>query len=464
MSPRSAAVAAVALLACCSGEPPLPRFAHPLPGVSRRELLALLRQGDWGALETRFDALEAAARADIAREVDLPIAYDALSVDAPGVREGIGAWLVARPRSLNALLVRGLFLHAEGWRRRGADFSRETSAVQFAGMSASFEAAASDLRRVLDLDAERVEAWAALMTIASAQGDVGGCRRLAEEALRHRPASFRIRQVLQHCLQPRWGGSSFSMRVAARSAREHFAANPRLASLYGFADADRSDWESEEKRFEKALELANRALATGEAWQFYAARARALAGLGRHDEALHALGLALDLDPEAPQLLVDHAEQALATGDVRRAQGDFVLLRQVEPGHPDFRWLQGRLREAGALASEEGAAGEAPADVADWLAAARDACSLADADPAPCLALQNLLARAGRWDEVVEAWSGYLERTPDDTLALKARAAAAYRLGRAEEALADLGRGCSLGDADACRVQASVRAASRIPR
>ena len=464
MRPRPAAVVLLVLLASCSGEEPLPRFDHPLPSVTRREFLALLRARDWDALDARYDGLEAAARADIAREVDLPIAYRALSVDAPGVREGLEAWVEARPRSASARLTLGTFLEHEGWRRRGWDWARETTAEQFAGMHESFEAATRELRAALDLDPDRVEAWTALMRIAATEGDRRRLRELAEQALRRRPASFRVRRMLQANLLPRWGGSYLAMRLAARAARAHFAANPRLACLHGFADADRAEVASREERYQEGLELANRALATGEDWDFYDVRAKALAGLGRHEEAMHALGLALDLSPEEPRLLVDHAEQALASGDVRAAQADWLLLRQVDPGNEDFDWLARRLDEAGGLPAMAGAAAESGAGAGEPSVGAREACEQAVADPAPCLALQALLGQAERWEEVVAAWSAYLERNPDDALALKARAAAAYRLGQVSAALADLERGCALGDADACRVEASIRAATRSPR
>jgi tetratricopeptide (TPR) repeat protein len=61
-----------------------------------------------------------------------------------------------------------------------------------------------------------------------------------------------------------------------------------------------------------------------------------------------------------------------------------------------------------------------------------------------------LLARQRRWEEIIAAWTQYLERHPDDAMALLERAGTYKHHGDMERAFADLRRSCELGNTQAC--------------
>jgi tetratricopeptide (TPR) repeat protein len=61
-----------------------------------------------------------------------------------------------------------------------------------------------------------------------------------------------------------------------------------------------------------------------------------------------------------------------------------------------------------------------------------------------------LLARERRWEEIIQAWTQYLELHPDDDVALLERAGTWHHHGNDARALEDLERSCELGNAKAC--------------
>lgn len=61
-----------------------------------------------------------------------------------------------------------------------------------------------------------------------------------------------------------------------------------------------------------------------------------------------------------------------------------------------------------------------------------------------------LLARERRWEEIIQAWTQYLEVHPDDDVALLERAGTWHHHGNDARAVEDLERSCELGNAKAC--------------
>jgi tetratricopeptide (TPR) repeat protein len=66
--------------------------------------------------------------------------------------------------------------------------------------------------------------------------------------------------------------------------------------------------------------------------------------------------------------------------------------------------------------------------------------------------LDSLLMREQRWEEIIAAWTQYLERHPDDDVALLERAGARHHQGDETQAREDLERSCELGNSKACQI------------
>jgi tetratricopeptide (TPR) repeat protein len=75
--------------------------------------------------------------------------------------------------------------------------------------------------------------------------------------------------------------------------------------------------------------------------------------------------------------------------------------------------------------------------------------------------LDWLLAREGRWDQIIAMWTEYLARKPDDGVAWLERAGAARHKGEMTQAIADVRRACELGNERACTIVQSLPAQPR---
>jgi tetratricopeptide (TPR) repeat protein len=249
------------------------------------------------------------------------------------------------------------------------------------------------------------------------------------------------------------------MRRAAEDAIPYLERNPRLASLFGFADADRSNLARKSDRFEEALGLANRALATGDHVSFHHERAHSLFRLGRLKEAMAAIDRALELSPGSPEFLVDRAWYWLRQTDDEAARANYELAREIDPSFDQLKELNDVLAERAARPS---ATIQADALVArarrawdrhDFDSASIDLREAVRIDPAhvsACRHLHRLLGWRRQWGEVIETWDAYLAARPDDREALLERADALQQAGRRHEAVVDLERACELGEKRAC--------------
>jgi serine/threonine-protein kinase len=93
------------------------------------------------------------------------------------------------------------------------------------------------------------------------------------------------------------------------------------------------DWESAERRYKTALELAQRDPAALRNYGFF------LAAMGRYDDALEQLELAQELDPLSP---VSATTSAIVLFHARRAEDGIATCRKVlelDPGYPLARWV-----------------------------------------------------------------------------------------------------------------------------
>ena len=71
-------------------------------------------------------------------------------------------------------------------------------------------------------------------------------------------------------------------------------------------------------------------------------------------------------------------------------------------------------------------------------------------------ALDYLLMREQKWNEIIALWTQYLELVPDNPQAYFERSGTYHHNGEGEKALADLSKACELGYEKACALQARL--------
>jgi len=145
------------------------------------------------------------------------------------------------------------------------------------------------------------------------------------------PASYLAWRALVWGLAPRLGGSHAAMESAARQAREHLEANPRLALLEGAVEADRARTLAVHGALADARQLYDRALTAGRDPLLLAERARVHLEARRPAEALADLEASLALRPQDPQTLADRARALLLLGQAERARADAALAARLDP-------------------------------------------------------------------------------------------------------------------------------------
>ena len=126
-------------------------------------------------------------------------------------------WVSAYPKSYGARLARGMYLISDAWRKRGSNYSRETTDKQFQGFVAQLKKAASDLQASIGLYSRPVESYRYLKQISMGLGRTG--RGFLDEALKLDGEAFNPRFAYLYSITPKWGGSVQQMESFIEESR-----------------------------------------------------------------------------------------------------------------------------------------------------------------------------------------------------------------------------------------------------
>jgi tetratricopeptide (TPR) repeat protein len=461
----------------------------PLRYVDRPALRSLLWHRHFADLTRYFTELQDAFEADPTREHWPDDAAEAFATADPALREPLDAWVTASAGSFAPLLARGCYLVHVGFARRGGKYDKDTPDSDRRAMSDTLRLQARlDLDRALMLRPRLVTAMRHQMSIAAALGGRAELDAIAARAAETCPTCFQFRATYLHFSKPRWGGSY--ERMAAFAQRVDAQSSPRLRLLQGWADIDRADVARADGRLDEADAAIARAMALGEHWRFLLMRAKIREARKDWEGALADLDRAAQLRPGEIEVLF---RRAVVLNNVRRFEdaGRALLAGcQVDATDTDARWIYPSVvyglewqmheyRKAGrredALRVLDVAVDLAPGDptVKSW----RTALLAGDSPDIPALeeawrrapddfralqALDYALATKGQYARIVELYTEYLGRHPEDARAYTERSGAWSNLKKMVEALADAQKACALGSHAGC--SAAKVMGSRLPR
>jgi len=127
------------------------------------------------------------------------------------------------------------------------------------------------------------------------------------------------------------------MNQYAMRAQAFVQQNPRLAALKGFADAERADWVFRKNdRYVAAIDLLTRAIAEGgDHASFYRLRGDSFASLNRYRDAIEDLERADQLWPQSPATLELLAKVLLWMGKRDEALNKINLALALAGSNPD---------------------------------------------------------------------------------------------------------------------------------
>ncbi len=326
-------------------------FGYPANTTDRPRVAALLRRGDYAALERMLDRLHFQVLTDVRHEYLLVDAFHALSLPDAEAGRRMDEWVARHPRSAHARIARARHHTVRGWRTRGEDRTADTPPEQVTGMRAAAVRAAADARAGLGMEPAHLVGFTTLLELLRMAGTPAERTAVLEAGLKQYPASYLLRDEYMAGLEPRWGGSLRAMRRFGRESARRKAENPRLAALEGSVHAYLGDQHRRGRNFAAAIREYDRAIAFGPEADFLRGRGRTWLRAEDPIRAHADLEAALRQRPHGPEGLELHGQalagiargvpHALAGAAIRRAEADFRLLAAVDPGSPAAaRWLR----------------------------------------------------------------------------------------------------------------------------
>lgn len=495
--PARVFLAAMLWIACLAA-PALSGENYPWVTIDRFETRALFEARRFDELADRMETARKDGLADPRRELVLFAMLSAVGIpEHPEDKLLLDAWVEKMPGHWAPWLARAKYSVNAAWRARGTKWASETTDAQFDKMADFDDRVMADLKQALRIEPALVAAYQIMQDLAMRYGKQDASRRIIVEALRISPASYSARKVHLSVLEPRWGGSYEAMEAFIREAKPFYGRNPSLRWLEGSPDWDRGRMSMSRSRKDadpavgraEAIEYFRKALAHGgsigvldslgdaylrsarypdalevgdriisevrNSMEGHFLRASALAGLGRHDEALKALAegerqkwLKHDFRGEAasPDMVTERAgiagryfseADALFTTDVSKAVERYTLGLRYQPRHAKAlrRRAEGYLR----LGDSNGA-----------LADLETAIELDPRFYSAYKTMDDLLVKQGRLDEIIANWGRYLDLVPGDDNAYLERSGTYFRKRDFESSYRDAKRACKLGNQQAC--------------
>ncbi len=128
------------------------------PG-SPLEILELLRNREFAALDERLSRAQAAFERRELSESAVNQAYFAFDNSDPGLEAPLEDWITERPDSPVAWIARSRYYFHRGWIVRGSDFYHETPGERVEAMVVAFQHADRSLAKALELNPKLAVAY-----------------------------------------------------------------------------------------------------------------------------------------------------------------------------------------------------------------------------------------------------------------------------------------------------------------
>lgn len=301
----------------------------------RRVLLRVLRDRQYGALESYLSGIQQGYESGRQREWAIQTAMDAFSNADPELTAPIDEWRTQHPQSYVAATAAGLHYLALAWAWRGHAFISKTHPYRIAQMEKHLVKANELLVRSLALTAKPVVSLASLISIEKmTEGRQKVARQWLDEATRVDAANRAPRLAYISMLLPRWGGSHEAMDAFAAEVADTAADEPtrKLAKRLASASVgDRATHLWENKDLAGALRLYEKAENDSGSDDYAMSRAQIQAAVGQTATALSILDDLLTHNPDNPMAL--HQRSKVLRGLRRGVESAVDLKAAAEFGY-----------------------------------------------------------------------------------------------------------------------------------
>lgn len=442
---------------------------------------ALFESRQFASLTALLERYQELCDREIRYEYAAHNGFVAFAARTPSCKALLDEWVRTVPRSWVPLTARATYYKSCGLNARGSQWAKDTTYEQFERMEDNFMLAVRDLEASLRIRPRQLYAYVSLMEISQNIGDRERVARLATTALRFYPDSYLVRHCRMISLMPRWDGSYDAMARFARETAPYAARNPRLKLLPAYIPWERGRMAASDGDYPKAVAFFENALSYGVSWDFLYDLADCHYRAKRYDEGLAALDRAMAFNPNSAEGHGLRSKIAFAQQDLDEALASLDRMERTQglgPGQASgIRVWESRRLVAdghalfgkdlpGAIAKYTLAIRFHPknADAWCWRGIANDRAgkpepALADLRQAMDLnprlfsaykALDDVLYKQGRLDEIVASWTRLLELEPGNDNAYVERSGAYSRKKDKESAIRDLNRACGMGNDQAC--------------
>jgi tetratricopeptide (TPR) repeat protein len=456
-------------------------FGYPLESANKIQVVELLRAGKYNDLTDLLEGYQERFEDDFRNELIVVGAFDAFSINDPSLQSRFDTWQQTTPNSYAPFLGRAKYFCNRAWENRGTAWAHETSSEQFAGMEKFFQLAEQDIAIAMKQNPNLLTAYELLISIARARGDEMKADRVAKDALDRMPESYYLRSAYMISLLPRWGGSYSTMEDFAEESEKLSSLNPRLKTLRGFIDWDKSRILASDSKFEEALRGLNRAMQNGENWRFLDTRARVLNNLNRHADALADLNDAVRLLPQDPDILLARARTLYRMNMMNEAFADFEMVERLDPLSSELKQsrertaqeivvaaynLQKQKKIPDALALYDVALrvlpnhveayyyrAEAHAQMRSLDLAKKDLEKSMELDPKhyqSYVLMDWVLFQSRDLDKIISYWNRYIELEPNNAKAYLERGGTYFHKKDLKASTRDAKKACDLGNQEGC--------------
>jgi len=452
-------------------------YGYPLQYIDKPAILSLLWHKKYKELTAIFETLQKNFETDYHKEYWVYDAADAFDSPDPGLLDSLNEWISATPDSFAPYLARCTYQVAVASAQRGSNWAKDTPTQDFQAMEKTLVAMLPDISKAIELSPLCVAAYRVKLKYLMLVNDKEGKDWAIRDAIKICPSCFQVRVTYLYSITPRWGGSYEEMESFIEDTP--VSLNAKFKLLKGYIYLDKATLLYSSKNFSEALNTIEKACSLGDHWEFLYHRAQCKRALKDYDGALADLNKALELRPNSIDVLAERMRVLLLQRQWLPAGNDMLSILRVTPANPDAKALydtvvKGLIYEGwekhksgddeSALKILNIAAEIAPEnkDLANrraWIIANRK-------DKAPDIGENNILeppddfqemqtldynlARKGQYSLIVNLWSKFIEKHPNEGRAYLERGGAYYHLGRIKEALNDAQKACEMGITEGC--------------
>ncbi len=444
----------------------------PLHAPDVPALLSALFAERFDALDGFIGELQALAESDPKKEFWVVGAADGVASPDPEVGRLLDLYVARMPSSFVPYLLRGLHRVELGYHFRGAKLAAQTSDAQLDAMGRAFATARADLDEALSIRPKLSPAFRGLLSMAVADGSGAvEIKDLAHEVIPNSlPFEMKLFAMGFH---PKWGSQAGSIDDELERIKEKMTSR-RWAALRGMKAYFACDLNYMQGALQEALVKCNEAIAAGPSFVYLEQRAAVYTRLDDVPRALLDLDSAIEMFPYSASMFERRARLLWKGKKHLEAAEDILTARRLDP--VDERTAQDAAKIAGILVAlsrsskltdaarglelirglgyrsesvDRGVSGRRVAEEGGVGALLAEVSAAPD-DIDARVRLDDALFAEGRLEEIVEMWTEYLGRHPDDARALRERGGTYGHLKRFSLARDDFRRSCQLGEAQAC--------------